>query len=429
MYLMNLDSVREKSINNQIMAEFSLMRAALLGNPVILSPNQAMDSLALQEIILANNKTGFRSNAFCRAVELGIVRVAIPDDFRDLVDCCLDLLNRGLKESSSEFIISSLKFLYDKDENGHEIHPYAERCEITRCIIKSLEEERKKCKTVLFPGWLSDDEKNMIEQYIESIVLLNKAVDTYENFTSVKNLLPRVLGNLIADRLTGEEPNTELASILAHVREECAKPEASVYRSYYYRFVDTLRHNYSKEALSEVRTIIDVAYNQIMALSVSTGYEVSIPNNFNRLSNSIINADKLEFAFQSSYMINTDTSSLNWEMIIWLYEEIQAIMQEKGLNWWESVNALYKRESDMPFVLSGKYLGCISIKVALSTIIPGGGVINFLQELLDGASGDFVGKYLPGSPQEVIKRSRHAKKANNVLDTIIFKELKKDGRK
>ena len=62
MYSMNLDSVREKSTNNQIMAEVSLMRAALMGNPAVLSPNQAIDSIVLQEIILNNNKNDFQNN-------------------------------------------------------------------------------------------------------------------------------------------------------------------------------------------------------------------------------------------------------------------------------------------------------------------------------------------------------------------------------
>lgn len=428
MYSMNLDSVREKNTSNQIMAEVSLMRAALLGSPAVLSPNQAMDSLALQEIILANNKTDFRSNSFCRAVELGIVRVAIPGNFRDLVDCCLDSLNRGLDDSRSEFIISGLNFLYEKDETGHEVHPYEQRCEVTRAIIKSLTEGRKKYTTVTFPDWLSDNEKDMIRQYIESIVLLDRAVDTYENFTSVKHLFPGILEKLAVERLTEEEPDTELASILDILRKECTKPGAPIYRSYYYRFTDELRHDYSAETLAEVRTIIDIAYNRIMALSVSTDSEVSIPNNFDKLSDSIIKSEEPECAFQSSYETETDVSGLDWEMIIWIYEEIHEIMKEKGLDWRDALNALYVRESKMPFVLSGKYICYTSIKVVLSSFIPGGAIINFIQELIDDISGDVAGDRLPGSPREVIKRSRQAKEAKNILDTIIFKESKKDDK-
>ena len=424
MYSMNLDSVREKSTNNQIMAEVSLMRAALMGNPAVLSPNQAMDSIVLQEIILNNNKNDFRSNYFCQAVELGIVRIAIPEYARDLVDCCLNSLNRGLEDPSSEFIISGLGFLYHKDANNKEVHPYLQRCEVIRCIIKSLTEGRRNYSSVTLPDWLNSEEKEMIEQYIRSIVLLDRAVDTYENFVSVKHLFPRILEKLTVDRLKLEEPKTELSELLIALQNECAKPGAPIYRSYYYKFLDHRLFSYSMEALVELRTIIDIAYNRVMALSVNTGAEMSIPYDLNRLSDSIIRFDDADTAFQSSYTIDDDISCLNWEMMIWLYNEIQAIMEQKGLTWWNAVNELYVRESRLPFVLGSKYLCYTSIKVVLSAVIPGGAVINFLQELVDDGLGDIAGDHLPGSPGEVIKRSRQSKSAVKFLDTIIFKDNK-----
>lgn len=428
MYSMNLDSVRQKNTNNQIMAEISLMRAALMGNPVVLSPNQAMDSLALQEIILKDNKGGIQSNYFCQAVALGIVRVAIPENARDLVDCCLNSLNRGLNDPSAEFIISGLGFLYEKDDNRKDIHPYEQRCEVTRCIIASLTQGRRNYCTVTFPDWLAHDEKALIEQYIESIVLLDKAVNTYENFVSVKSRYPQILERLTVERLMSEEQGTELSELLLSLQKECAKPDAPIFRSYYYRFLDVRDSAYSKEALAEARIIVDVAYNRVMAMSVSTGTEMSIPNDFDKLSDSIIKAENPECAFQSSYTFDEDTSCLNWEMMIWLYKEIQAIMEYKGLDWWNAVKELYARESKLPFALGGKYLCYTSLKVAVSALIPGGAVINFFQELIGDTVGDLVADHLPGSPGEVMKRSRQAKDAKKILDTIIFKEHNKEGK-
>jgi hypothetical protein len=419
---MNLDSVREKNSDNQIMAEVSLMRAALMGNPAVLSPNQAMDSLALQDIILSNNNGGFRSNYFCQAVEMGIVRIAIPKEDRDLVGCCLNTLGRGLESPSAEFIISGLGFLYAKDDNNNEIHPYSQRCEVTRCIIESLQKGRRNNFVVSLPDWLDSEEKTMIDQYIESIVLLDRAVDTYEDFVSVKNLYPKILEKLAIDRLSNEEPYTEISELLLSLRMECAKPGAPIYRSYYYRFLETRRSAYSMEAIAEVRTIIDIAYNRVMALSVNTGAEMSIPNDLDNLSDSIIEAENPEMAFRSSYIVEDNISCLNWEMIIWLYTNVQAIMNEKGLDWWSAVNELYARESKLPFTLGGKYMFYTSIKVGLSSLIPGGAIINFLQELIDDIVGDLVGEQLPG-PREVIERTRQARNATEILDTIIFKEI------
>lgn len=422
MYSMNLDSVREKSTNNQIMAEVSLMRAALMGNPAVLSPNQAMDSLALQEIILNNNSEGARSNPFCDAVELGLIRVAIPEESRDLVECCLNALGRGLNNPSTEFIISGLGFLYAKDDNGKDIHPYEQRCAVTRCIITRLTQGRKTYSTVTFPDWLEPDEKEMIEQYIESIILLDKAVRTYENFVSVKRFLPRILEKLIVERLKAEEPQSEISGMLREMQKECARADAPIFRSYYYRFLEIRRAVNSKETIAEVRTIIDVAYNRVMAMSVSSGAEMSIPNDFGKLSDSIIIAETPECAFQSSYTEADDVSCLNWEMMIWLYQEIQAIMEHKGLDWWSAINELYARESRLPFVLSGKYICYTSLKVAVSAVIPGGALINFIQELIDDTVGDLAGDRLPGSIGEVRSRTRQARDAKNILDTIIFKE-------
>ncbi|MCM1230487.1 MAG: hypothetical protein NC489_10155 [Ruminococcus flavefaciens] len=175
-----------------------------MGNPAVLSPSQAMDSLALQDIILSNNKSDFRLNYFCQAVELGIVRIAIPENDRDLIECCLNSLGRGLTSPSAEFIISGLGFLYAKDDNEKEIHPYSQRCEVTRCIMESLKKGRRNTSMVSLPDWLEPEEKILIEQYIESIVLLDRAVDTYENFVSVKKLYPQILEKLTIDRLTLE---------------------------------------------------------------------------------------------------------------------------------------------------------------------------------------------------------------------------------
>ncbi|MCM1219112.1 MAG: hypothetical protein NC548_31915 [Lachnospiraceae bacterium] len=157
-------------------------------------------------------------------------------------------------------------------------------------------------------------------------------------------------------------------------------------------------------------------------MSVNTGAEMSIPNNLDKLSDSIIKSETPEFAFQSSYVIENNTSCFNWEMIIWLYKEVQAIMDNKGLDWWSAVNELYARESRLPFSLGGKYMCYTSIKIGLSAIIPGGAIINFIQELIDDIFGDFAGEHLPGSPKEIIERTRKAKNAKKILDTVIFKE-------
>ena len=59
-------------------------------------------------------------------------------------------------------------------------------------------------------------------------------------------------------------------------------------------------------------------------------------------------------------------------------------------------------------------------------MIPGGTIINFIQELIDDTVGDLAGERLPGSIGEVRSRARQARDAKNILDTIIFKEHSED---
>lgn len=427
MYSEILDSVRENNEDNSIMSEVSLMRAALMGDPVILSPNQAMDSINLQEIIMNNSKSGSSANAFCRAVELGIVCVAIPKQFRDLTAYCIAALNRGLSDSQNEFIISGLQFLYFKDDQGKELHPYEERCRVTECIVERLNEGRRRNNGTSLPEWLSTDEKNMVDQYIESIILLDRAVRTYEDFTSKKNEFPFILERLIVNRLMEEEPETELSKALIFIQKECSKPEAPIYRSYYYRTINGKSDVFSSKTIIEIKTIIDIAYNRTMAMSVKTGSEISIPNNLTKLSDTIIKNDEPELAVQASYKKEIEASGMDWTTVVWIYEETQAIMQDKGLDWQEALLTLYSRESRMPFVMSGKYLCFTSIKVVLSGSIVGGAIINFLQEIINDSIGDMAGEKLPGSPKEVIARSKKAKEVKKMLDTIIFKD--KDNKK
>ncbi len=426
---MVLDSVWDKNTNNQIMAEVSLMRAALLGDPVVLSPNQAMDSLALQEIVLSNNRDGRKKNAFCQAVELGIVKVAMPRGNRDLIAYCLSSLNRGLLDPTAEFVISGLHFLYQKDEVGNDIYPYSRRCEITRSLIECFENGQRATTSLLLPVWLSSEEKNMIENYVESVALLNKSIETYNDFVSFKNYFPMVLEKLIWNRLKEEEPKTEMAFILQTMQAECVKKGASVYRSYYYKLIEEMdKRGYSHERLSEVKAIIDIAYNRVMVASVREGSEESISPDLSGLCDFIIETDKPKYAFQSSYTVEADVSCLNWEMIIWVYDEVQAIMENEGLGWESAIEKLYDRERSLPFKMGGKYLVYTSLKVAISSFIPGGAIVNFIQEVIDDTVGDAVGNKVPGSPGEVKERSKQARDVKTMLDTIIYTEQRSDGR-
>lgn len=424
MYTMALDSVREHNVENIIMAETSLMRSALMGNPVILTPNQAMDSLALQDIILNNNTSNSQKNPFCTAVSKGLVRVAMPREprvYRGLVDYCFDALQRGLNEPDHEFIISGLKFLYQKESNGNEVHPYTQRCEILRYISIRLENMKRRYSGSEIPAWLTTDEKRMVEEYIESIILLDNAVSEYEDFVYQKKLFVLFLSQQIAERLKlqGAQATVSLLNVL---HQECSKPYAPIYRSYYYRFISKRKSEFGTEAYDEAKTIIDIAYNKTMALSVGTNTELNIPSSMKKLSKSIISQEKPISSVQNAYRYVSDIEGVNWDMMLWIYDEINAVMCSKGCTWMEAAGRILEREKKVPLALNGKFFVFNAIKISLSNLFPvTSTIIEFITSLLTDELGSwFQDKFeIPGSIKESRQRIKKAGTAMKMLDDVI----------
>lgn len=421
MYLMSLDSVRSQNTNNLVMAETALMRAALMGNPAVLTPNQAMDSLSLQEIILANNQSVDKKNTFCDAVNSGIVKVAIPGEKQDLIDCCLSALSRGIERPETEFIISGLKFLYVKDDKGSDVYPYETRCEVIRYIMSSLQNRKRKI-SVSKPEWLTPDQCELIDMYIESIILLDKAIDQYETEYIKKSQFPFVLSKQLANRLVNEDPKSETAFLINRLIKECSIDNPKIHRSYYYRCVDDfIREGYTYEVCNELRSIIDVAYNMIMAYSVNSPCELSLSSEQADLSQSIIDSSSSDFSLQTSFEKSTDSDALDWETINTIIAEVNRIMLERKCDWNEALNEYYVKESRVSGLITIKYASFTFLKAAVSSLVPGGFFVNFFQEIIEDVVGDKLsGKCsIPGSAKEIIARTKQSNKIRSVLDTVI----------
>lgn len=81
---------------------------------------------------------------------------------------------------------------------------------------------------------------------------------------------------------------------------------------------------------------------------------MNIPQQFGDLTDSIIQSEGGGCALQTSYTPDQDASAFDWEMIVWIYQELHPLEREKGLNHWEAVEYLYHREQKLPMSLSGK---------------------------------------------------------------------------
>lgn len=230
-----LDTVRIANENQLIAIEAFLMRSALSGTPAVLSPNQAIDSTAVQLITEGNIHNS--KNHFIRAVELGIVKVAIPTGFRSMLDYCLDTLKRGEKDPNNEFIFSSMKFLYEKVDDKP-VFEYNDRMEILNYIYTKLSEAKFRGRTIAAPASLNDEQKEMVERYISTIIQLDDAVRYYESFVSRKELIPVYIKELVYSRLSIAEPHTEIYEFLSLIKNRFENTDWPIYRSFYYRLCE-----------------------------------------------------------------------------------------------------------------------------------------------------------------------------------------------
>lgn len=434
MYSSSLDSVRNINMDNRIMAELSLMRAALSGNPAVLSPNQAMDSLALQEIILANNREGFRNNSFCEAVELGIVKIALPE--KSLLEYCQNVLRRSEKteekagDKRDEFIISGLKFLYEKD-GEKEIHPYEERLQLREYLAKRFENAKKRYISVPFPDWLTEsDEKAQVERYIESIILLDHAVWYYENKRATQIYFPSLLKKLLLDRVKKEYPDSQLANLIGLIITECENKGTPNSRSYFYRFLTSLDNDFSIDIIQEVKAIVDLAYNRAQAISVSYDSEENIPERFNTLSDTVIEVQKPDAVLLSSYETESsdiDISVLDWGLLVDLYQETKSIMERNGCDWATAVETNYKGKRYLPIKLIGTYSLVTGLKLLGSFFLPATIIASIITEATINEVTHFVGNkiHLPDSVGGAISDSQSSIKSVKMLDRIIHSNVRK----
>lgn len=427
MFSSALDTVRIANADQLLMVEAFLMRAALAGTPAVLSPNQAMDSAAIQAIVAGNGHNS--KNHFVHAVELGMVRIAIPGGFRSLLDYCLSTINRSLNNPNDEFIFSSLKFLYHK-ENGKYVYEYEFRMEILRYISMRLTEAKLRRQTAVIPTGLSSDEKKSVERYISVMLQLDKAVQYYEQYAWKKELFPRLFQETLVNRLQMEPPKTALSEFIPIVIRECSKPDKSLYRSYYYRFCEQFAGTFGHDAVREIKEIADVCYNKVAALSMNEQAEVNIAPDFAELASIQASGEDADYSvITSSQTVDSALQKLDWESLVDIYTEVTAISERNGLSWKEAMEKFYARQARLPFVLGGKHALITSVTMAVSAIpivgqLTNGIVSEFLWNMICDMSEDVMKK---PSVAEIVALSKRAKKNIEMMDIIVC--TKKGGKK
>ena len=395
------------------------MRSVLSGSPAVLSPNQAVDSAAIQAIAVGNGHNS--RNHFIRAVELGMVKIALPMGFRSLLDYCMDTIKRGEHDPQNEFIFSSLPFLYRK-ENDEYVYDYAFRKTVLDYIFTALSETRRKYSTGVMPSGLSPEEQATIERYISVMQQLDRAVQYYEDYYSKKELLPKLLEAELVKRLMNEPPDTAMAEFLPLIIQTCNKPDSSVYRSFYYRFCDLHMASFGLDVMMEVKEIINICYNKVLALSLKEQAEIAISPDYAQTASLQASGEDADYSLVSSSREDHDAlEKLDWETLVEIYEAISSICREKGLSWQEAIREYHKQQSRLPFMLGGKYVLITSLTMAASAIplvgtLTGSAVSDFMWNAICDAGSDLAKK---PSVTDIVEMTKQAKKNTDIMNIVV----------
>lgn len=420
MFSSALDTVRLADEKQLTLVEAFLMRSALSGNPAVLSPNQAIDSAAIQAIIAGNDLNN--KNHFIRAVEKGIVRVSLPGGTRSILEHCLNALNRSKENPDKEFLFSSLKFLYAK-ENGISVYDYEFRRKILDYISDELSQSRfRNHRPAPLPVTLLPEEQEMIHRYIRVLVELDQAIRYYDQYSYKKEMYPKMVIKALTDRLQTLPPQSALAELIIQMLRACEVPDSSMYRSYYYRLCDRYVHDFGVEAVQEVREILDICYNKLIAISMNEQAELNIAPSF--AETAVLQAsenDVSQTLLTTSNRVDHVTQKLDWEILVEIYEEITALCNEKHLYWQEALELYHARQSALPFVLGGKYALITSMTMAISSVPVVGTLINnaVAEILLDTFFGEMEDMMKKPSVKDIVCESKKARQKTHLIDLII----------
>lgn len=342
-------------------------------------------------------------------------------NYHSVLDYCLDTIKRGEKDPNNEFIFSSLKFLYEKVDDKP-VFEYNERMAILNYIYTTLSEAKFRNRTATIPSSLSDEQKIIIERYIDTIIRLDSAVKYYETFISKKHLIPIHIKEALQNRFSQEEPKNEMSELLKEIITNCENNGWPIYHSYYYRLCECYARYYDSKCIDEFRAIVDICYNEVVALSLNDNAELNISPDFSKLASIQASENSTEHSSVTTSQIISDVrSKLDWESIVLIYTEVNKISESTGKNWMEALDVFRSKQASLPFVISGKYALITSLTMAVSSVpfigtITGGIVSQFMWNIICDVSGEVVKK---PSVSEIVSMSKQAKKNNKILGILI----------
>lgn len=357
---------------NSIKAEGFLYESLLNGYHPTLSLSQVLDSKLILNLAENNHSSRF----FLEAIERGYIRIALYGTTSSLKQHLIQTLHNVTDSTSINFKFSSMPFLYTKDKYTTE-QQLATYHGIRTQLIHGAP---------FLDAPLTQDDKDKVEQYVNTVDLLNtalnKALKNGQNyqFSRPPSLVLSTQLKMIIQKRLSLESNLETIELLKLLQDN----SISNRRTDYYNFLDCHSHNFQEEVLNEARQMIDFSYNQVVASSICDNEyaKLHIPNQFSTLAGSISQSNETSGIITQELTLhtnhNTKNTPMHWEQIIDILMEVETICKERNVYWEIALQTYIAKQRSLPIKQSAQYLGITALTYLVSSIPLIGNVVSDL---------------------------------------------------
>jgi hypothetical protein len=342
------------SENNTIHSEISLYTLLLAGYTPALTSTQMTDSNTMY------NLTSKHQSCFIKLLKDGYIKtVLFPGEF-SLRSHFISCLSRGITDSNALYEFSIFPFLSSYND--------IQRKEIQKKILASINNHYTNFHV---PG-LSAEHAEFIEAVYDNFqivdILTKKTSCSIQKFKRNMSTLISSLCSEINNDLEFNELYSELC------KDNNGLTIQTNQRSVYYNFIKRMHGHYSDKVIQILKAIIDNSYNICIA-SLVNDYEGSKITSAikevmdNTTMRTLSPSQELSMDITT---VDSAKTSITWDDIVEILDEVKAIEQEKKLN---RIDALkqYKRKQKLSNTFQiTKYI----VGNTLKTLIPGSNTIN-----------------------------------------------------
>lgn len=424
MYTDLMDTVNTSALSNQYnsaKAESFFFHALLNGNRPTLSLPQSVDSSVTLKLATQTNTRKY----FLQAIENGYIRISLFNQMSCLQEYVINILNDSISQSKITFKFSSLPFLYNEDKYS------------TDQLLKIYEALRNQLNygSPFFSLSIDSDDKNALEEYVETIRTLNQALNCAlrKAYNKIPNIilpessninlsLSHELKSIINKCLQNPALDSEVRDSLMNLQKKCISNR----RTDYYSLLEQYTSEYKQSTLNELKSMIDYSYNRVIASSIydKEYANLNIPSQYAALAASATDTPATNHIFTQELSLTSNSSNyLTWENLLDILIEVNALKDHtsNSCSWNEALNKYIAHQSRLPFKQGTKYLGITALTCMVSSIPLVGSVVcdltsNMIWSIVCDAAGDALKK---PSLSDVIKECTSSYKKAKLLGSTV----------